>query len=261
MSLSAQEKVDALRTDIRAHLNDNRRGEILRAGIRVAIFGPPNAGKSSLLNFLGKAEFKGRYAICLTHPIASVAQREAAIVTPLPGTTRDVLELSLDIGGMPVIVADTAGLRKTSDVVEAIGVDRAQQTLVQLLLYASAPSRANVRFSAAAADLTICVLSLPDVLNSPVQQDIRNLIKPNTVILLNKSDLVMEKPAKLPGGLVSHEPQLCWQASVARGTGMPEFIEGLTKVLHQQSVPFCRPESFINDELWYLQLQRERRRP
>lgn len=58
----------------------------------------------------------------LTYP----AQREAAIVTSIPGTTRDILELSLDIGGLPVIVADTAGLRQTKDVVESIGVERAR---------------------------------------------------------------------------------------------------------------------------------------
>ena len=78
----------------------------MRSGIRLAIFGPPNAGKSSLLNFL--------------------AQREAAIVTPVPGTTRDILEVSLDVGGLPVIVADTAGLRITEDLVESIGIERAK---------------------------------------------------------------------------------------------------------------------------------------
>jgi tRNA modification GTPase len=55
------------------------------------------------------------------------AQREAAIVTSVPGTTRDILELSLDIGGIPVVVSDTAGIRATDDMVEAIGIERAQK--------------------------------------------------------------------------------------------------------------------------------------
>ncbi|KAJ2925523.1 hypothetical protein H1R20_g11568, partial [Candolleomyces eurysporus] len=103
----AKSRVQKVLDTIQGYLNDHRRGELLRSGIRLAIFGPPNAGKSSLLNFL--------------------AQREAAIVTPIPGTTRDILELSLDIGGLPVVIADTAGLRKTEDVVEKIGIERARK--------------------------------------------------------------------------------------------------------------------------------------
>ncbi|KAJ2920940.1 hypothetical protein H1R20_g16154, partial [Candolleomyces eurysporus] len=106
----AKSKVQKVLDTIQGYLNDHRRGELLRSGIRLAIFGPPNAGKSSLLNFL--------------------AQREAAIVTAIPGTTRDILELSLDIGGLPVIIADTAGLRKTEDVVEKIGIERARKAHV-----------------------------------------------------------------------------------------------------------------------------------
>ncbi|KAG8797388.1 mitochondrial splicing system protein, partial [Serendipita sp. 399] len=101
----AKSRALALLERIKGYLRDSRRGEIMRSGIKVVIFGEPNAGKSSLLNWL--------------------AQRQAAIVTPVPGTTRDILEVSLDLGGLPMIVCDTAGLRKTHDIVEKIGVEKA----------------------------------------------------------------------------------------------------------------------------------------
>lgn len=82
------------------------RVEPLRDGIRVVVAGPPNAGKSSLLNAL--------------------AQSERAIVTPIAGTTRDVIEVPLAIGGVPFVLVDTAGLRESGDTVEAIGIDRAR---------------------------------------------------------------------------------------------------------------------------------------
>ena len=83
------------------------RGERLREGLRVAIAGPPNVGKSTLFN--------------------RFARREAAIVSPFPGTTRDVLEVHLDLGGYPVAMLDTAGIREASDPVECEGVRRASE--------------------------------------------------------------------------------------------------------------------------------------
>lgn len=97
--------LDGLAVDLAAHLADAGRGERLREGLRMAIVGPPNAGKSSLLNWL--------------------ANRDVAIVSASAGTTRDVLEVYLDINGYPATVADTAGLRETADSVEAEGVRRA----------------------------------------------------------------------------------------------------------------------------------------
>jgi len=95
----------SLAADMGRHLDDAHRGERIRDGYRIAIIGPPNAGKSSLLNAL--------------------AQREAAIVSEIPGTTRDVVEVRLVLAGYPVWIADTAGLREAADAIEAEGVRRA----------------------------------------------------------------------------------------------------------------------------------------
>jgi tRNA modification GTPase len=94
-----------LSQQIKAHLDDGGRGEALREGVRLAIIGPPNAGKSSLLNAL--------------------ARRDVAIVSDIAGTTRDVIEVRLDLGGVLVLASDTAGLRTSSDVIESEGVRRA----------------------------------------------------------------------------------------------------------------------------------------
>jgi tRNA modification GTPase len=102
---AAVARIADLENAIRSHLEDGHRGEILRDGLRVAIAGPVNAGKSSLLNAL--------------------ARREAAIVSDKPGTTRDVVEVRLDLKGYPVIVSDTAGVRETEEEIEAEGVRRA----------------------------------------------------------------------------------------------------------------------------------------
>ncbi|MGE0741503.1 MAG: tRNA uridine-5-carboxymethylaminomethyl(34) synthesis GTPase MnmE [Hyphomonadaceae bacterium] len=97
--------LQALADDMGQHLDDAHRGERIRDGFRIAIIGPPNAGKSSLLNAL--------------------ARREAAIVSDIPGTTRDVVEVRLVLAGFPVWIADTAGLREAADAIEAEGVRRA----------------------------------------------------------------------------------------------------------------------------------------
>lgn len=101
------DEMSVLIRDIEKGLNDGRRGEILREGFRIAVIGPPNAGKSTLVNWLSK--------------------RPVSIISEQPGTTRDVLEASLDLDGYPVIIADTAGLRASTDPIENEGIKRAQE--------------------------------------------------------------------------------------------------------------------------------------
>lgn len=120
-------RLEELCSDIDMHLNDNRRGERLRGGITVAVIGAPNAGKSSLVNML--------------------AQRDVAIVSDMAGTTRDVVEVHLDIAGYPVILSDTAGLRpeqldedlSAQDAIEFEGIRRAlrnaEEADIRIVLY------------------------------------------------------------------------------------------------------------------------------
>jgi tRNA modification GTPase len=103
----ALEIARGLRTEIAEALASASRGERLRDGLVVAIAGPPNAGKSTLLN--------------------RIARRDAAIVSPVPGTTRDVIEVHLDLDGYPVTLLDTAGIRDSEDPIEQEGVRRACQ--------------------------------------------------------------------------------------------------------------------------------------
>ncbi|XP_076134519.1 5-taurinomethyluridine-[tRNA] synthase subunit GTPB3, mitochondrial [Alosa pseudoharengus] len=105
------ESLSQLLREIEEHLSDERKGERLRSGVQVVIAGATNAGKSSLLNLL--------------------CQRPAAIVSPVAGTTRDVVETCVDIGGFPVLLSDTAGLRDTVDSVEREGVRRARERVQQ----------------------------------------------------------------------------------------------------------------------------------
>lgn len=121
---TARKIVEPLTAQIAMHLSDNLRGERLRDGFRVLLAGPPNVGKSSLLNAL--------------------ARRDAAIVSEEAGTTRDVIEVHLDLGGYPVLVMDTAGIRDAQGAVEEEGIRRtlsraADADLVLWLVDATAP--------------------------------------------------------------------------------------------------------------------------
>lgn len=150
-SLVAQTKDDLSRSvaEIGGHLEDQRRGQRLREGLSVAILGRPNVGKSSLLNAL--------------------AGRPAAIVTAQAGTTRDIVEVHLDLGGYPVVVADTAGLRETSDEIEIEGVRRAKAI-------------------AREADYKILMVDAREY--PDVDRQLENLVDRDAIFVVNKCDLV-----------------------------------------------------------------------
>lgn len=104
---ATQKDLKVLEHEIQRHLVDGRKGERLREGVKMAILGDTNVGKSSLMNLL--------------------VQRDVSIVTDISGTTRDVIESHYDINGYPVILADTAGIRDSNDVVESEGISRARK--------------------------------------------------------------------------------------------------------------------------------------
>ncbi len=145
---ASRQELRALFAEMQAHLNDRRRGEIIRDGFHVAVIGPPNVGKSSLVNAL--------------------ARRDVAIVSDLPGTTRDIIEVKLDLGGYAVVLADTAGIRESAEPVEQEGIRRAK-------------ARAE------AADFRLLVLDASDpAMVRPAEADL---------VVWNKADLCRQEEA------------------------------------------------------------------
>jgi tRNA modification GTPase len=180
--------------EIRKLLADSHRGERLREGLTVAVAGPVNVGKSSIVNRLAK--------------------RPAAIVSPHAGTTRDVIEVHLDLGGFPVTILDTAGMRHTGDPVEEEGVRRA-------------------RVSAEASDLVLWVSDATQE-TLPPPADLAKQDGPPVWLLRNKSDLVEGN-----GGKKADEASLrhagrygstkCYCVSARTGASFDELVGGITE--------------------------------
>jgi tRNA modification GTPase len=189
-------------------------GERLREGLRVAIAGPPNAGKSTLFNRL--------------------ARRQAAIVSPFPGTTRDVLELHLDLGGFPVTVLDTAGIRETDDPVEREGVRRAAEQMegANLVLWM--------------VDATVAGLRDPCSIRNSVQVPVGNVPAGTTLwLVINKIDLL---PEAEPVPLRSMELESVRLVSSATGAGVDALVSAIGR--------FC--EEFFSPEPALVTRERQR---
>ena len=191
LSRKVKHQMLGLREEISQHLDDNRRGERLRDGLHIAIIGAPNVGKSTLLNAL--------------------ARRDAAIVAETAGTTRDVIEVHLDLGGFPVTVADTAGLREAADGVESEGIRRAEAR-------------------AADADIT---LALFDITHWPaLDAKTLALVNDDTVPILNKADLLAPGQGPDTKERVGGRPVVI--ASAETGAGMAELLERLESMVSQR---------------------------
>lgn len=176
-----------------------RAGALYREGLRVALVGAPNAGKSSLLNAL--------------------LGIDRAIVTPVAGTTRDVIEESLDLGGIPAVLADTAGIADTADLVERLGVERSRAALT-------------------AADVVVLVIDGSVALDAPVRE-VASLVRRaqetahvrceprGAVVVLNKADLPLRVGIEAPEQLVPGAPVV--RLSARTGAGLPALREALER--------------------------------
>ncbi len=181
LAAEAERIVAEVSAAIAAHLADAGRGERLREGVHIAIVGPVNAGKSSLLNAL--------------------ARRDAAIVSDRPGTTRDVVEVALDLRGFPVVLADTAGLRDTADEIEAEGILRSHRR-------------------AAEADLRLVIREAGE----PSSTDPALGPGPDTIRVVNKID-------RAPDALrAADEISL----SVRTGTGLDRLLDVLAEAVERR---------------------------
>jgi tRNA modification GTPase len=185
------ERLAELKQAITKLLDDGGVGEKIRDGLEIVILGAPNAGKSSLLNAL--------------------ARREAAIVSPEAGTTRDLIEIHMDIGGYAATIIDTAGLREAEGSIEAEGIRRA-------------------RARAANADLKLLVVDSVTLPQS--MSEIRGLMDENTLLIATKSDLA-PLPANLPFPAIA--------ISTTLGAGMEHLLSALQSRISAQMDSIASP--------------------
>lgn len=184
-----QARLQAIQAQMQALLATAERGQLLRTGVKVAIVGRPNVGKSSLLN--------------------AWSGQDRAIVTDLPGTTRDVVESHLVVKGIPVQLLDTAGIRATEDPVERLGVERSQRL-------------------AQAADVLVLVIDAQagwTAADAAIYESIRH--RP-LILVINKTDLAPPEGIPLPPEIAHRVPTVA-----AQGKGIPELEEALEQLVTQ----------------------------
>jgi tRNA modification GTPase len=202
-----------LEAEIARALADARRGERLREGLVVAIAGPPNAGKSTLLN--------------------RIARREAAIVSPYAGTTRDVIEVHLDLDGWPVTLLDTAGIRETEDPVEREGVRRAEARaaaadLVLWVVDASAEAGAFQRGEGAPA-----VWRVNNKIDLVAGRDESNVIRRRRNELVAQDGRAVNKGLSGRTESESNNSEYVFSLSATSGEGVDALVDALAEFAGQ----------------------------
>ena len=178
------EKIDNL-------LSTADRGRILRDGLNTVILGKPNVGKSSLLN--------------------AILRENRAIVTDVPGTTRDIIEEYVNIDGIPLKIVDTAGIRDTEDLVEKIGVDRAKEMVDK-------------------ADLIIAVFDMSEDLSKEDEKIINIIRDKKSIILLNKTDLPVKFDEKQIRKMLPDKKII--NTSIVKGIGLDELINSIKDMFY-----------------------------
>ncbi|MFP4123743.1 MAG: tRNA uridine-5-carboxymethylaminomethyl(34) synthesis GTPase MnmE [Coleofasciculus sp.] len=195
-------QIQQVLTDINQILATADRGQLLRTGLNVAIVGRPNVGKSSLLNAWSRSD--------------------RAIVTDLPGTTRDVVESQLVVGGIPIQVLDTAGIRETVDQVEKIGVERSRR-------------------AAEAADLIVLVIEATGGWSSE-DQEIYTQVKHRPLILvINKTDLAPADSVSYPDSI-----DRVITAAVAKNEGIEALEQGILEAVQTGTLQAADLDLAIN---------------
>lgn len=189
------EKATLVRNEIEKLLQTSQQGKILREGLSTVIVGRPNVGKSSLLN--------------------SLIHENKAIVTDIPGTTRDVIEEYVNVRGVPLRLVDTAGIRETEDIVEKIGVEKSRQVLKK-------------------ADLILLVLNYSEDLSKEDEQLFEAIRGMDVIVIVNKTDLKQKMDMTRVNELANGSPVVA--TSLLEEQGIDELEESISSLFFAGSV-------------------------
>ncbi|MGG5774546.1 tRNA uridine-5-carboxymethylaminomethyl(34) synthesis GTPase MnmE [Bacillus subtilis] len=189
------EKATAVKKEIEALLRTSEQGKILREGLSTVIIGRPNVGKSSLLN--------------------SLVHEAKAIVTDIPGTTRDVIEEYVNVRGVPLRLVDTAGIRETEDIVERIGVERSRQVLKE-------------------ADLILLVLNYSEELSEEDVKLFEAVEGMDVIVILNKTDLEAKIDTERVRELANGRPVVT--TSLLKEEGINDLEEAIQSLFYTGAI-------------------------